>query len=115
MLSRNQEQLCTALRMNPHQFIEMNSENMAEITAQAAQEQRDEQARIQEAEQAVMKRMNITPAEWKQMQQSNSACKLTFEETEVCQKMGILPVDYLVQKMLDAGIKESPDGRITIK
>jgi hypothetical protein len=115
MLSRNQERLCMAMGMNPHEFIEMNSENMAEITAQAAQEQRDEQARVQDAEQAVRKLMNITPAEWKQMQLANAACQLTLEETEVCQKMGILPVDYLEQKMKDAGIKQSLDGRIKIK
>jgi len=91
MLSRNQMQLCTAMGINPHEFIEMNSDNMAGITAQAAQEQREEQARIQKAEQSVMKLMGISPAEFQKLKEQNTACNLTIEEIDVCQKMGILP------------------------
>jgi hypothetical protein len=115
MLSKQQLQVCSSLGISPHQFIEVNSENLSGMAAQAAQDELEQQARVHEAEQAVMKLMNISPAELKHLQSQSAACTLTFEETEVCQKMGILPVDYLAEKMKAAGVYETPDGVMKIK
>lgn len=105
MLSRNQEQFCTVMGINPHQFIEMNAENMSDIMAQAEQEKREEQARMDEAEQEIMEIMGITPAKWEKMKQQDEACKVTYEEMLICQKMGISERDYRIEKMKAAGVK----------
>jgi len=115
MLSNNQKKICDLMGINYHQFIELNAENLGDLAKQAAQEKLDEQDRIQAAEQALMKLMKISPAEFKHIKEKQEACKLTIEEIETCEKTGILPVDYLAEKMKAAGVFKHPSGMMEIK
>jgi len=75
----------------------------------------EKEARIREAEQSVMKLMSISESQFRLMQKQSEAAQLTSEEIEVCRKMGIIPADYLAEKMKSAGLKEHPSGHMTVK
>lgn len=113
-LSRNQMQACNVMGISPHEFIEMNAENLPQMAAQAAKEDREHQAEIAEIEKDVAEKMGIPPGELKKRLDYESL-KLTVDEIDVCKKLGILPVDYFYQKLADAGIKTDKAGRPLFK
>lgn len=103
-LSRNQMQACNVMGISPHEFIEMNAENLPQMAAEAAKEQQEHQARIAEIEKEVAEKMGIPTAELKN-RLDYEKLKLTADEIDVCQKLGVLPIDFFYQKLADAGIK----------
>lgn len=113
-LSRNQMQACSAMGISPHDFIEMNAENLPQMAAQAAKEQQEHQAKIAEIEKEVAEKMGMPPAELKKRIDYENL-KLTVDEIDVCQKLGVLPIDFFYQKLADAGIKLDKTGKPLFK
>jgi hypothetical protein len=139
-LTSEEMDICRKMGIDPHAFIETSGKIDEERRKRDAPIPREDEARISamfgnpaiatnaiessdsgtrrlmdEAEQAVMKAMKITPERYRKLQEQNEAAKLSCEETEICRKMGILPIDYLAQKMKSAGLTESPFGHMTVK
>lgn len=113
-LSRNQMQACNVMGISPHEFIEMNAENLPQMAAEAAKEQQEHQARITEIEKEVAEKMGVPTAELKN-RLDYEKLKLTADEIDVCQKLGVLPIDFFYQKLADAGIKTDKTGSSLFK
>lgn len=106
MLTSDQQRINELMGVNSHQFIEDNHVFIAMNAENITSDQREREARLKQAEEAIAKAMHISAHEFKKLQEQQEACKLTIEEIEVCEKLQIMPVDYLAEKMKTAGITE---------
>lgn len=107
MLNHEEQKICKLLAINPHDFIEARNREQTALQQQGPDKlSAEEQKAMDAALIAVTKAMKISLHELKRLQEQHEACRLTYEETEVCKKLGIRPVDYLEEKMRAAGIKE---------
>ncbi len=105
MLTPEQQRICELMGTNPHEFIEVNRDNLTALQQQGASNP-EEKAKMQQALDDVAKALKISPHEFKKLQEQHEACRLTVEEIEACKKLNVHPVDYLETKMRDAGITE---------
>lgn len=107
MLSKGQIQICNLMGINPHEFIEMNAEQLPAMATAAKEEEKQQQARIAEAENEFMRLMKISPVQFESMK-SKQQIGLTAEEMDVCKAVGIRPVEFLHRKMVEAGFEGYP-------
>jgi len=115
-LSAQDLKICEMTGINPHAYIEANAGNLAlNSSTPTSGADPEAEAKIREAEQAVMKLMKISESEFRLIQKQSEATQLSAEEIEVCRLMGIIPADYLAEKMKSAGVTEHPTGKMSVK